>query len=88
VQNEHSPGSVTLALAAIGWILQEDDRAQRYLAVTGLDADMLRTGLDNPVVLASALEFLANYEPDLVRAAEALGITPEKLIAAQQELNA
>ncbi len=53
-----------------------------------MDPTSLRAGLDDPVVLGSVLEFLANHEPDLVRAAEALAVTPEELIQARQELNA
>ena len=79
---------MTLALAAIGWALQDDDRAQRYLALTGLDPDTLRAGLNDPRVLASVLDFLANHEPDLVQAAESLGVDPEELIAARRELSA
>ncbi len=39
------------------------------------------------MILASALEFLANHEPDLIRAAEALAVTPEELVAAKDVLN-
>ncbi len=78
--------AATLALAAIGWIVQDEDRAERYLSLTGLTPDTLRTGLDDPATLISALDFLANHEPDLIRAAEALAVTPEELIAARQEL--
>lgn len=76
-----------LALAAIGWLLADPERARRYLDLTGLDPDGLRSGLENPAVLASALEFLANHEPDLVSAAEALAVTPEDLIQAAKELS-
>lgn len=76
-----------LALSALSWLLSDPERAQRYLDLTGLDPDALRHGLGNPVVLASALEFLANHEPDLVSAAEALAVTPEDLIAAAKELS-
>ncbi len=72
----------------LGWVLEDDDRAQRYLTLTGLDPDTLRTGLNDPTMLGSVLDFLANHEPDLVRAAEALAVTPEELIAARQELSA
>lgn len=72
----------TLALAALGWLLGEPARAQRYLDVTGLDPDALRSGLGDPAVLASALEFLANHEPDLLGAAEALAVDPQELISA------
>ncbi len=75
-------------MAALGWLLQDEDRAERYLALTGLDPDSLRAGLGDPQVLASALDFLANYEPDLLRAAEALAVTPEELITARKDLSA
>lgn len=86
VDHSRSTGAATLALAAIGWLLQDDDRVQRYLALTGLDPDSLRAGLGNREVLASALDFLANHEPDLIRAAEALAVTPEELVGAAKEL--
>ncbi|MEE4287799.1 MAG: DUF3572 domain-containing protein [Erythrobacter sp.] len=79
--------SATLALAVLGWVLQDGDRAERYLDLTGLDPDSLRAGLGDPQVLASAIDFLANHEPDLIRAAEALAVTPEELIAARRTLS-
>jgi len=69
-------------------VLESEERADRYLELTGLDPDTLRAGLGNPQVLASALEFLANHEPDLIRAAEALAVTPEELVAAKDILQA
>ena len=75
-----------LALAALGWVLESEDRAERFLALTGLNPDALRAGLGDPMVLAAALEFLANHEPDLIRAAEALAVTPEELVAAKDAL--
>ncbi|MCK0127082.1 DUF3572 domain-containing protein [Erythrobacter sp. F6033] len=77
----------TLALAVLGWVLENDDRAERFLSLTGLTPDALRAGLDDPSILAAPLDFLANHEPDLIRAAEALAVTPEELIAARQELS-
>jgi len=62
-------------------------RAGRYLDLTGLDPETLRAGLGDPSVLASCLDFLANHEPDLVRAAEALAVSPEELIAAREHLS-
>ncbi len=84
--SEHDADAATLALAALGWLLADPDRATRYLALTGLDPDSLRAGLGNPTVLSSCLDFLANHEPDLLRAAEALAVTPEELIAAREHL--
>jgi hypothetical protein len=56
--------------------------------LTGLDPDALRAGLSDPAILAAPLEFLANHEPDLIRAAEALAVTPEELVAAKDALDA
>lgn len=65
-----------------------EERAARFLDLTGLDPDALRAGLGDPAILAAPLEFLANHEPDLIRAAEALAVTPEELVAAKDALEA
>jgi hypothetical protein len=75
-------------LAALGWVLEQEERAARFLELTGLDPDTLRSGLGDPLILAAPLEFLANHEPDLLRAAEALAVTPEELVAAKELLQA
>lgn len=76
-----------IALRALGWVLQDQDRAERLLALTGLDPRELRSGLEDPAMLASLLGFLANHEPDLIACAEALGLAPAKLAAAADHLN-
>ena len=77
-----------LALEALGWVLTDEARAQRLLNLTGLTPDALRGGLGDPAVLGAVLEFLASHEPDLILAADALGTTPETLIAAHRSLAA
>jgi Protein of unknown function (DUF3572) len=67
-------------------VLGDADRAERLLALTGLDADALRGGLTNPAVLGAVLEFLASHEPDLLAAADALGVEPAELMAAKERL--
>ncbi|MEG3598513.1 MAG: DUF3572 family protein [Pseudomonadota bacterium] len=75
-----------LALEALGWALADDRRAERLLSLTGLTPDRLRNGLTDRGVQAAVLEFLANHEPDLVLAADALDTSPETLVAAAREL--
>jgi len=75
-----------LALSALGWVLTDDERAQRLLALTGLTPEILRDGLGDPAVLGAVLQFLANHEPDLVEAADALDITPQALVNAARRL--
>ncbi len=68
-------------------MLGDADRAERLLALTGLTPEQMRASLTDPAMLSAVLEFLARYEPDLVKAAEALQIAPETLIAAQEILS-
>ena len=76
----------TLALSALGWTLSDEARAQRLLALTGLDPAALRARLGEAGLLASVLVFLEAHEPDLLSAAEALGVPPAALVEARRRL--
>jgi Protein of unknown function (DUF3572) len=78
--------ATTLALGALGWVLGDESRAGRLLALTGLTPEELRAGLGDPAVLGAVLEFLCAHEPDLVAAAEQLGVEPGELAAAREGL--
>lgn len=67
-------------------MLADRDRADRLLALTGLTPDILRDRLTERSTLAAVLEYLAGHEPDLMLAADALNVAPERLIAARQDL--
>ncbi|WP_374591424.1 DUF3572 domain-containing protein [Novosphingobium sp.] len=88
LRESQSPGhdAAALALGALGWILADRARADRLLALTGLTPDALRSGLGDPGVLGAVLDFLASHEPDLLAAAEELGIEPAALMAARERL--
>ena len=81
-------GPETIALEALGWVLTEEARAERLLALTGLTPEALRGGLGDRAVLAAVLEFLAGHEADLVAAAIALDVPPEGIAAAARALAA
>jgi Protein of unknown function (DUF3572) len=68
-------------------VLNDGDRAERFLALTGLTPESLRAGLNDPATLVAVLDFLANQESDLVAAADALEIAPATLIAARENLS-
>nr|WP_241229833.1 DUF3572 domain-containing protein [Tsuneonella rigui] len=82
----HSGDADTLALSALGWVLADQERADRLLALTGLTPEILRDQLTDRAVLGAVLEYLAGHEPDLVLAADALNVPPERLVAAREEL--
>lgn len=81
------PDPHAVALNALVWVLGDERRTERLLALTGLEAGDLRSRLGDPALLASVLDFLSNHEPDLVACAEALGHRPETLIQASERLN-
>ncbi|MGE4321405.1 MAG: DUF3572 domain-containing protein [Sphingobium sp.] len=77
----------TMALMALAWALEDQRRADRLLALTGLDGDALRGGIDSPAMLDAVLGFLADHEPDLIACAAAIGTDPAGLIAARDRLH-
>lgn len=74
-------------MSALAWVLSEQSRAERLLSLTGLTPQVLRNNLTDQSVMAAVLEFLANHEPDLVLAADALNVSPATLIAAHESLS-
>lgn len=76
----------TLALGALGWVLGEDQRAERLLALTGMTAEGIRERLDDPAFLAAVLRFLEGHEPDLVACALDLRVDPARLVEARRRL--
>ena len=70
------------------WVLGQEDRAERLLSLTGLTPDELRAGVGDIGLLAAVLDFLCGHEPDLVAAADALGVTPGEIAGARERLGA
>ena len=75
-----------LALGALSWVLSDDARAARFLALTGLGADDLRDRLGDTELLAATLRFLEAHEPDLLACADMLGLPPDALPEARRRL--
>ncbi|MFN2259163.1 MAG: DUF3572 domain-containing protein [Parasphingopyxis sp.] len=77
-----------MGLQALAWTLTDEKRAERFLALTGLDAETLRSQVGDPTLLAALLKFLEAHEPDLLACAEGLGRDPADLVAARRALEA
>ncbi len=73
-------------LQALVWTLQDDRRAQRLLALTGLDADTLRAHVHEPATQRAVIDFLEGHEADLIACAQALEVSPLKLLGAKEAL--
>jgi hypothetical protein len=75
-----------LALAALASTLSDARRAERFLSLTGLSPDGIRSRLTDRSLLAACIGFLEGHEPDLVAVASDLGVKPEQLLGAKAEL--
>ncbi len=74
------PTSQAIALQILVWILQDDKRAERLIALTGITPDDMRASLGEGWLLRAALSYLEGYEPDLIQCAKDIEITPEQLV--------
>ena len=86
LQRSSPNDAVALALNALAATLGDERRAQRFLDLTGIGTDELRARAAEPTLLAALLRFLEAHEPDLVAVSEALGVRPEALVKARQQL--
>ena len=75
-----------LALAALAATLTDERRAERFLSLTGLSPDGIRSRIDDPALMAACIGFLEAHEPDLIAVAEVIGVKPEQLLRAKAEL--
>ncbi|WP_294318618.1 DUF3572 domain-containing protein [uncultured Sphingomonas sp.] len=83
---ETNEDAATLGLNALVWVIGDDTRRDRFLALTGIDPVELRARAGDPGFLAQLLGHLESYEPDLIACAEALAVAPTALVRARAEL--
>lgn len=76
----------SLALSALATTLTDERRAQRFLDLSGIDTDELRRRAAEPALLAALIRFLEAHEPDLIDVAETIGVSPQELVGAREEL--
>ncbi len=72
----------TLALNALAAIIADEPLRDRFLTLTGYNAQTLRARAGEPDVLHAVIDFLTAHEPDLVRIATELDVQPETLAKA------
>jgi Protein of unknown function (DUF3572) len=82
MSGDDSNDAHTLALNALVWVLHEPERADRFLALTGLEGDDIRSRINDPALLDGVIAFLEAHEPDVVACAKALEVTPAALLGA------
>ncbi|MGB7975000.1 MAG: DUF3572 domain-containing protein [Roseiarcus sp.] len=83
-----SPDSArSLAVSALTFIAADPDRLSRFLGMTGLGPDNLRTAAADPAFLGSVLDYLVGDEKLLVEFAAAAGLKPEAVLRAHEALH-
>lgn len=75
-----------VALQGVAWIIGDDDRRNRFMAITGCGADELRDRLTQPAFLGGVLDFLLADEPSLLAFCEQAGFPPDLPMQARMRL--
>jgi hypothetical protein len=93
VYASRKPGSSTgeseaqeTAIAALAWLAQDAERLQRFLAVSGLGPQNLRSAAAEPGFLAAVLDYLAANEALLIAFAADQNRAPGSVMQARQRL--
>lgn len=68
-----------LGLQALGWLAGDADRLDRFLAISGADAGILRQAAGDPHMLGAVLGFLLSDEGLLLAFCEETSTRPEAL---------
>jgi len=80
------PAAPELALRALAFLAQDEDRVSRFLTLTGLDAGDLRALLHNREFHLAVLDHLAGDEALLLDFAAAESLPPEAVGRARRAL--
>ena len=76
-QSANLDSARSLAVRALAYIGADSDRLSRFLNLTGLGPDNLRTAAADPAFLGSVLDYLVADEKLLVDFAADAGLKPE-----------
>lgn len=76
------------AVAALSWLAEDSERLQRFLAVSGLGPQNLRSTAANPGFFLAILDYLSSDESLLIAFAAHMNFAPETVMQARQRLSA
>lgn len=85
-RNPDAEDGQTLALAALAFLAEDVTRLGRFLALTGIGPDQLRSAADAPETLLAVLDHLLSDESLLLVFTASRGIRPETLAPAREAL--
>jgi Protein of unknown function (DUF3572) len=76
-----------VAVSAFTFITADEERLSRFLALSGLGADSIRSAASAPGFLAAVLDYAASDEPLLLDLAKAMNTKPERIMEARWTLS-
>jgi hypothetical protein len=86
-QSKNPDSARALAVSALAYIAADEDRLNRFLGLTGLGPDSLRTTAADPAFAEFMLDYLASDEDLVVAFAADAGIKPEAVAQAREALS-
>src|SRR5258705_1079902 len=76
-----------LAISALGFLAEDEERVGQFLSVTGIGPDMIRRAAADPSFLAGVLDHVGGDEALLLAVAEHFGVRPQDIGRAPAELS-
>lgn len=76
-----------VALGAFSFLTGDEERLSRFLAVSGLRPDTIRSAASSPGFFAGILDYVVSDEPLLLALAKDLNTKPEHIVQAHWTLS-
>ena len=86
MEAERRDAAGELAITALGFIASDRDEFSRFLALTGIDHESIRTVATEPGFLGGVLAYIAGNERTLLACAAYAGVAPEEIEKARSIL--
>jgi hypothetical protein len=75
-----------IGIAGLSYLAADPERIGRFLAITGLGPENIRSAAGDPSFLPALLDYLLANEKDLLAFAEEMNLDPGSIIAARNLL--
>ncbi len=76
-----------IAAMALQYLADDPELLSRFLALTGIDPSQLREASGQPGFPVGVLDFFLNFEPSLMKFAEANNLDPKTVVSARAILD-
>ena len=76
----------TIAIQALGWLVGNDELLPVFMGSTGISAENLKTGIDDPYMLVSLLDFIMMEDQWILEFCDFVGLDPYKLQSVRHAL--